>query len=148
MPSKTQEQTIEIHALGPNLGKGASFHIHAAGCADVTKSRTYAGADHKWDRENTYTVASMRELVTEVLYPADEFEYDADDWASYAGDIKVFPCVKGLPQEAAKAEPKGPTKIRTIRISDELWEAAQAEAAERGESVTDAIRRALVRYSS
>lgn len=38
------------------------------------------------------------------------------------------------------------TKIRAVRVPDELWEAAQAVAAERGESVSDEIRAALERY--
>jgi hypothetical protein len=39
------------------------------------------------------------------------------------------------------------TPTRAIRISDELWQAAQARAAENGEYVTDVIRRALERYT-
>ena len=38
------------------------------------------------------------------------------------------------------------TARRTIRVSDELWEAAQAVAEERGESVSDVIRSALEEY--
>lgn len=38
------------------------------------------------------------------------------------------------------------TKGRNFRISDELYAAAQAEAERRGETVTDAINRALRRY--
>lgn len=38
------------------------------------------------------------------------------------------------------------TKIRTVRVDDELWEAAQARAADRRESVADVIRRALLAY--
>lgn len=38
------------------------------------------------------------------------------------------------------------TPIRGIRIPDELWEAAQQVAAERGETVSDEVRRALERY--
>lgn len=38
------------------------------------------------------------------------------------------------------------TKVRTIRIDDDLWRAAQAKAAEHGESVSDVIRRGLARY--
>lgn len=38
------------------------------------------------------------------------------------------------------------TKVRTIRIDDDLWHAAQVKAAEHGESVSDVVRRALVRY--
>lgn len=38
------------------------------------------------------------------------------------------------------------TPRRTIRVANELWDAAQAKAEERGESVSDVIRRALERY--
>lgn len=38
------------------------------------------------------------------------------------------------------------TKGRNVRIEDDLWSAAQEKAAERGESVSDVIRRALIRY--
>lgn len=40
--------------------------------------------------------------------------------------------------------PKTPT--RTFRCPDPLWLAALAKAAERGENVSDVIRRALERY--
>lgn len=38
------------------------------------------------------------------------------------------------------------TKVRTVRVDDPLWEAAQAKAAKRRESVADVIRRALLDY--
>jgi hypothetical protein len=38
------------------------------------------------------------------------------------------------------------TPIRGVRVPDDVWEAAKAEAARRGETVTDAVLRALVRY--
>lgn len=41
-------------------------------------------------------------------------------------------------------QPKTP--LRAIRIEDELWERAKAAAHNRGETVTDAIRRALREY--
>lgn len=39
-----------------------------------------------------------------------------------------------------------PKIIRSIRVSAPLWDAAKAKAAERGETVSDVIRRALERY--
>lgn len=36
--------------------------------------------------------------------------------------------------------------VRTVRVSDELWEAAKRVAADRDETVTDVIIRALERY--
>lgn len=41
---------------------------------------------------------------------------------------------------------KPKTPLRSFRISDELYAAAQAKAADRGESVSDVVRRALERY--
>lgn len=38
------------------------------------------------------------------------------------------------------------TPNRTVRIADELWEAAQRKAADNGETITEVIRRALQRY--
>lgn len=38
------------------------------------------------------------------------------------------------------------TPNRTVRISDDLWEAAKRKAADNDETVTDVIRRALERY--
>lgn len=38
------------------------------------------------------------------------------------------------------------TPIRGVRVPDDLWAAAQEKAKERGESVSDVVRRALERY--
>lgn len=35
---------------------------------------------------------------------------------------------------------------RSVKVHDDLWQAVQAKAAERGETVSDVIRRALERY--
>lgn len=41
-------------------------------------------------------------------------------------------------------QPKTP--LRSVRVPDELWEAALRKAHDRGETVTDVIIRALKRY--
>ena len=38
------------------------------------------------------------------------------------------------------------TPPRSIRVPDAVWDAAKAKAAERGETVTDAVVRFLARY--
>lgn len=43
-------------------------------------------------------------------------------------------------------QPRADNPARAIRVSDDLWHAAQKRAAERGESVSDVVRRALGRY--
>ncbi len=49
------------------------------------------------------------------------------------GTVGVVPNAPGTPR-------------RTIRIPDDLWNAATAKAEKRGESVSDVIRHALERY--
>ena len=39
-------------------------------------------------------------------------------------------------------------KLRAVRVSDEVWDAAAAKARKRGESVSEVIRRALKRYGA
>lgn len=41
-------------------------------------------------------------------------------------------------------QPKTPNRV--VRVPDELWQAAQARAAVNGETVADAVRRALEEY--
>lgn len=43
-------------------------------------------------------------------------------------------------------QPRPDNPARGVRVPDELWEAAKERAAERGETVTDVIVRALKRY--
>jgi predicted HicB family RNase H-like nuclease len=43
-------------------------------------------------------------------------------------------------------QPRPGEHPRAVRVPGELWDAAKAKAAERGETVSDVIRRALERY--
>lgn len=43
-------------------------------------------------------------------------------------------------------QPKTPQ--RTVRVPDDVWEAAKTKAAERGENLSDVIRKALARYAA
>lgn len=48
--------------------------------------------------------------------------------------------------DAVETAPVSETKIRTVRIDDELWQAAQEKAKRRRETVAAVIKRALVEY--
>jgi predicted HicB family RNase H-like nuclease len=43
-------------------------------------------------------------------------------------------------------QPRADNPARSVRVPDDLWAAAKAQAAQRGETVTDAVIRALKRY--
>jgi predicted HicB family RNase H-like nuclease len=45
---------------------------------------------------------------------------------------------------AVPNQPKTP--MRSLRVADDLWAAAQVKAAARGETLSDVIRKALERY--
>ena len=47
---------------------------------------------------------------------------------------------------AEDTAPMAETKVRTVRVDDELWAAAQAKAKRRRETVAAVIKRALVEY--
>jgi antitoxin component of RelBE/YafQ-DinJ toxin-antitoxin module len=42
--------------------------------------------------------------------------------------------------------PKQPMKSRVIRVPDDVWAAAKRKADERGETVSEAVRKFLERY--
>ncbi|HPJ19607.1 MAG TPA: hypothetical protein PK635_10850 [Actinomycetota bacterium] len=42
---------------------------------------------------------------------------------------------------------QGSIPMRSVRVPEDEWKAAQSRATERGETVTDVIRRALRRYA-
>lgn len=44
-------------------------------------------------------------------------------------------------------QPRPDNPARSVRVPDDLWNAAKERAAERGETVTDVILRALRRYT-
>jgi predicted HicB family RNase H-like nuclease len=39
-----------------------------------------------------------------------------------------------------------PTPLRNVRVADALWQAAMAKALDRGENLSEVIRRALEKY--
>lgn len=43
--------------------------------------------------------------------------------------------------------PKEPMKNRVVRVSDRVWDAAKIKADEKGETVSEAVRKFLERYS-
>lgn len=50
--------------------------------------------------------------------------------------------------DSVRSVPNKPkTPLRSFRIPDEVYRAAQDKAAARGESVSDVVRRALERYA-
>ena len=43
--------------------------------------------------------------------------------------------------------PRQPMPLRSVRVSDPVWIAAQAKAVERNENLSEVIRKALERYA-
>lgn len=85
---------MKVHVMGPNLlgsNTDETFHVHAAGCADVQRSPVYAGPDHKSDRAAVYDFANLGEVAA--------FVYDFEDNPEgLVDDFKVFDCAKELPR--------------------------------------------------
>lgn len=89
---------MKVAILGPNMPAeaGETFHVHAAGCADVKRNWWYRGQD-PW----TIEVSSVIRTVG-AIYDPSNFDYDLhdqDDRSPYEGDIRFFPCVDALPYD-------------------------------------------------
>lgn len=88
-----QPQQHAIVICGPNLRDQSrgSFHVHAAGCADLKRSKEPAYRDG-WE----ITVASRIEASDEV-YPPEEFGGESGD---NLHDLHFFPCCDHVPTSA------------------------------------------------
>jgi hypothetical protein len=82
---------MRVTICGPNLrdqSKG-TFHVHAAGCADLIKH-----ARREPEYSNGWTIeAFSRAHVCDEVYPPGDFECEPGE---YVHDFHFFPCVKGL----------------------------------------------------
>jgi hypothetical protein len=81
-----------VTVYGPNLPtQGETFHVHAAGCADVRRGFYPGLSKHQamaWEAE------SIQEIVEEVyLDQIAESDGEWATWEPYAHDFKIFPCV-------------------------------------------------------
>lgn len=90
-----------ITLVGPNIpgNQGATFHVHAAGCADLQKHH-YARMTEKYDLES----ASFRDLV-EDTYQDQLAENEGTDWGTwltYEDEFRLFPCASSLPRESSQ----------------------------------------------
>lgn len=88
---------MKVTAIGPNGINDATFHIHAADCADLHKARYRAPyVDNPW----TVEVSSLQELVETThddFIGTDETYTDTHGfttWEDYVNDLRIFPCVK------------------------------------------------------
>jgi hypothetical protein len=95
-------ETMKVVVLGPNLRTNGAeqFHVHAHGCSDIKKNygpgKKLGSDDLGW----VINVGSRKDIVCDIY--ADIMEENGeteDDWKAW-DDLRVFPCVHGLPEEA------------------------------------------------
>lgn len=87
-PKKGSTMTSVV-VLGPNLmdQSNGSFHVHAAGCADIKRSRAYDSPEFDDDKKYPLDMESV-EQIADYVYADIE-----DDPREYVNDFYVFPCV-------------------------------------------------------
>lgn len=81
--SATQRVTI----VGPNLSDQSKgeFHVHAEGCADLTRSTNLRNEDHSFIME-----ADSRIQVCDAIYDPDEFDCNSGE---FVDEFHFAPCV-------------------------------------------------------
>lgn len=83
------------------------------------------------------------ELTDDEAHLAKEYI----DYITRPAPVPVVDAEGGVMTPTLRAMPNQPrTPHRTIRVSDELWAAAQEAAADKGETLSDVLRRSLERY--
>jgi hypothetical protein len=87
---------MRVTICGPNLrdqSKG-SFHVHAAGCADLVR-----GARREPEYRSDWTIeAATRDDVVLEVYSDMILANDCDPIEDYRSDLHFFPCCADLPQ--------------------------------------------------
>lgn len=79
----------KVVVLGPNLmdQSNGSFHVHAAGCADINRNRAYRSPEFADDKRNVLDMQSVEEIAEYVYSDV------TDNPTQYVSDFDVFPCV-------------------------------------------------------
>lgn len=107
--------------------------------AQGTVTRAFAG---NAELPPTLTARVITAATIELEVSTDGTKPVLPSWVSQLGPTASQP-VQHLREDIEMS--KG-TKIRTVRIDDALWEAAQAKAAEQGENLSEILRARLQEY--
>lgn len=116
-----------LTVIGPNLWKQdlGTFHVHAAGCADITKDPKHygykqvaAGSGGHLDFE----VETFDEVVLAV-YPPGDFDWDPANPAAfdvYRTEFHLAPCavkaLKSNQKETLMATADAPAEKKTVKV--------------------------------
>ena len=85
---------MRVHVIGPNLpdqSKG-SFHVHAAGCADVRRSPDYRSREFAHDKAHPIEADSLTAVI-EYVYADMLDDEPGGTVEDYRSDFYLFPCV-------------------------------------------------------
>lgn len=94
---------------------------------------------HKMDRVFDTASEGVERLVIASVVNGETFVYAPHDLNP--GELsRLMDTVSGVPNQ-----PKTP--LHSFRVDDELWDAAKKRAEERGETLADALRKFLRRYT-
>lgn len=82
--------STSVAVLGPNGINDATFHVHAASCADVQKRRYWRSEAHvyQYDDADEAVLDLMGDFVKENDYT------DEEGLAAYRQEIRFFPCIR------------------------------------------------------
>jgi hypothetical protein len=91
MTMKHLPTTKPVVVFGPDIeGHGGEFHVHAPGCADITRGRLRFRYHEA--RSMAFDALSEQDVIEQVC--ADQIAEYGEGWQRYAGDFTFFPCSK------------------------------------------------------
>lgn len=112
---------MRVTIMGPNIGSGGEFDIHAEGCADLKRNRRYALADPPWSIDAASQSQVIFDVYADIIAEHYEGETPDDAWRNYADEFTFYPCVGPLPEETFAREGDhyhrwGPVEMTTQAI--------------------------------
>lgn len=102
--------TQRVTIIGPNLsGKGQAkgqYHVHAEGCADITrdlKGYGYVDAEPHWSIEAETLEDVVIEVYSDIIAENEGDEHGRDEVDAYFGEFHFAPCVTLKNREEASS---------------------------------------------
>lgn len=96
--NETMTTTHELRILGPNgmPANSATFHVHAANCADVRKAK-YSRCDGGYVETHTSVQSVVEGTYSDILA-----EGSYNGWEDLLSEFDFFPCTAGLSHNEAE----------------------------------------------
>lgn len=89
---------MKLTIIGPNLpgADSGTFHVHAAGCADLKRKAIYRGMRYETNHEEHDTLESLVDSYYCDMMNENEEGSPWATWEAYQDEFRIFPCCNAI----------------------------------------------------